>query len=203
MAQSTFLSILSFSKSHLLSQIVLPQLMFTKWISVFVIVVLLSSHGLQHTRLPSPSPSPGACSNSCPLSRWCLPTISASVIPFSSCLQSLPASGSLSSSICVLACIKKIHKLDELKNWGEWSPASDRRACPSFTPVMQTFKWYFSYKFLGLWVLFSPTGPIELTHISNFVFLILVLMASKSLTWIHFMSHFCLEVQIREYSPSR
>ena len=51
-------------------------------------------HGLQHARLPCPSPSPGVCSNSCPLSWWCLPTISSSVIPFSSCLQSFPASGS-------------------------------------------------------------------------------------------------------------
>ena len=51
-------------------------------------------HGLQHTRLPCPSPSPGAYSNSCPLSRWCHPSISSSVIPFSSCLQSFPASGS-------------------------------------------------------------------------------------------------------------
>ena len=51
-------------------------------------------HGLQHTRPPCPSPSPGACSNSCPLSWWCQPTISSSVVPFSSCLQSFPASGS-------------------------------------------------------------------------------------------------------------
>ena len=54
----------------------------------------LQPHGLQHTRLPCPSPSPRACSNSCPLSQWCHPTISSSVIPFSSCLQSFPASGS-------------------------------------------------------------------------------------------------------------
>ena len=51
-------------------------------------------HELQHARLPCPSLSPGVCSNSCPLSQWCHPTISSSVIPFSSCLQSLPASGS-------------------------------------------------------------------------------------------------------------
>ena len=50
-------------------------------------------HGLQHARLPCPS-SPGACSNSHPLSRWCHPTILSSVTPFSPCLQSLPASGS-------------------------------------------------------------------------------------------------------------
>ena len=43
--------------------------------------------------LPCPSPSPGVCSNSCPLSQWCHPTISSSIIPFSSCLQSFPASG--------------------------------------------------------------------------------------------------------------
>ena len=53
-----------------------------------------AAHGLQHTRLPRLSPSPGAFSNSCPLSQWCHPTISSSVIPYSSCIQSLPASGS-------------------------------------------------------------------------------------------------------------
>ena len=54
----------------------------------------LQPHGLQHARLPCPSPTPGACSNSCPLSQWCHPTISSSVIPFPSCLQSCPESGS-------------------------------------------------------------------------------------------------------------
>ena len=53
----------------------------------------LQPHGLQPARLPCPSPTPGACSNSCPLSQWCHPTISFSVIPFSSCLQSFPSSG--------------------------------------------------------------------------------------------------------------
>ena len=54
----------------------------------------LQPHGLQHARLPCPSPTPGACSNSCPLSRWCHSIASSSVVPFSSCLQSFPASGS-------------------------------------------------------------------------------------------------------------
>ena len=58
----------------------------------------LQPHGLQHTRLPCPSPTPRAYSNSCPLSLWCHPTISSSVIPFSSCLQSFPASGSFQMS---------------------------------------------------------------------------------------------------------
>ena len=51
-------------------------------------------HGLQHSRFPCPSQSPRACSNSCPLSRWCIPTISSSAVPFTFCLQSFPASGS-------------------------------------------------------------------------------------------------------------
>ena len=58
----------------------------------------LRPHGLQHARLSCPSPSPGACSNSCPSSRWCYPTISSSVIPFSSCPQSFPSSGSFQMS---------------------------------------------------------------------------------------------------------
>ena len=58
----------------------------------------LRPHGLQHTRLPCPSPAPGACSNSISVSQWCHPTISSSVIPFFSCLQSFPASGSFPNS---------------------------------------------------------------------------------------------------------
>ena len=70
----------------------LPQ----HWVSQFsrsVVSNSLQPHGLQHTRLPYP-PIPGACSNSCPSSWWCHPTISPSVVPFSSCLQSFPASES-------------------------------------------------------------------------------------------------------------
>ena len=54
----------------------------------------LQPHGLQHARLPCPSPTPRVYSDSCPLSRWCHPTNSPSAVPFSSCLQSFPASGS-------------------------------------------------------------------------------------------------------------
>ena len=74
----------------------------TEWLSSlqFISIPLLSHvdtlrpHGLQHTRPPCPSQMPGAYSDSCLLSQWCHPTISSSVIPFSSCLQSFPASGS-------------------------------------------------------------------------------------------------------------
>ena len=54
----------------------------------------LRPHGLQHARLLCPSTTPGAYTNSCPSSRWCHPAISSSVVPFSSCLQSCPVSGS-------------------------------------------------------------------------------------------------------------
>ena len=58
----------------------------------------LRPHGLQQARPPCPSPTPGVYLNSCPLSRWCHPTISSSLVPFSSCLQSFPASGSFQMS---------------------------------------------------------------------------------------------------------
>ena len=58
----------------------------------------LQPHGLQHARPPCPSPTPRIYSNSCPLSRWCHPTISCSVMAFVSCLQSFPASGSFPMS---------------------------------------------------------------------------------------------------------
>ena len=58
----------------------------------------LRPHGLQHARLPCLPPSPGVCSNSCPLSQWCHPTFLSSVTPLSACLQSFPASGSFPMS---------------------------------------------------------------------------------------------------------
>ena len=58
----------------------------------------LQPHELQHARPPCPSPTPRVHSNSCPLSQWCHPAISTSVVPFSSCSQSLPASGSFPMS---------------------------------------------------------------------------------------------------------
>ena len=60
----------------------------------------LPPHGLQYSRLPCPSQTPGAYSNSCPSSWWCHPTMSSSVVPFSSRLQSFPASGSFPMRQC-------------------------------------------------------------------------------------------------------
>ena len=64
------------------------------WFSRSVLSGSLRHHGLQHTRPPCPSPSPRVYSNSCPLSWWCHPTISSSVVSIYSCLQSFPVSGS-------------------------------------------------------------------------------------------------------------
>ena len=73
-----------------------------KWIQFSSVTSVVSNclqpHGQQHARPPCPSPPPRVYSNSCPSSRWCHPTISSSVVPFSSCLQSFPASGSFQMS---------------------------------------------------------------------------------------------------------
>ena len=68
----------------------------------------LRPHGPQHTRPPCPSPTPGVYSNSCPLSWWCNPAISSSVIPFSSLLQSFPASWSFQMSQFFASCGQSI-----------------------------------------------------------------------------------------------
>ena len=75
-----------------------PFKLLLMFLSCSVMSDSLQSHGPQHTRLPCPSLSPRVCSNSWPLSWWCHPTILSSVVPFSSCLQSFPASGSFPMS---------------------------------------------------------------------------------------------------------
>ena len=83
-----------------LHQLTFPLTVYVQFNSVQSLshVRLFATHGLQHARPPCPSPTPGVYSNSCPLSQWCHPTISSSVIPFSSCPQSFPASGSFQMS---------------------------------------------------------------------------------------------------------
>ena len=88
--QLTFISL--FALFHKKSSITTMMLLLL--FSRSVVSNFLRLHGLQHARLPCPSPSPRACSNSCPLSQWCHPTISSSVVPFSSYIQSFPVLGS-------------------------------------------------------------------------------------------------------------
>ena len=86
---------LSYLHFHTLSEIIFCcHLDYSSSVQSLSCVDSLWPHGVQHSRLPCPSSIPGTCSNSCPLSRWCSPTISSSIVPFSSYLQSFLASGS-------------------------------------------------------------------------------------------------------------
>ena len=76
------------------TSVVFPSSVTSVQFSLSVVSDFLRPHGLQDTRLPCSSPTPRACSNTCPSSWWCHPTFSSSVIPFFSCLQSFPESGS-------------------------------------------------------------------------------------------------------------
>ena len=111
---------------------------------------------------PMPSPTPGACSNSCPLSWWCHPTISSSVIPFSSHLQSFPASGSFQMSqffpsggqsigVSALASVLPVNIQDSfsLGFWLVWSPHSPRD-CQVFCSTIVQKHQFFSAQ-LSLW----------------------------------------------------
>ena len=98
---------------------------------------LLQPHGLQHARLPCPSPTPGVCSNSCPSSWWCHLTISSSVVPFSSRLQSFPHQG-------LFQWVSSSHQV--VKGL-------------EFQLQHQPFQWIFRTDFLWDWLVGSPCGP--------------------------------------------
>ena len=114
----------------------------------------LQPHGPQHARLPYPSPTPGAHPNPCPWSRWCHPTISSSVVPFSSCPQSFPASGSFPKTFvwrvlnlsCVLQQLVKMHpsmcSATTAKFNNSWSTFST--ICPSSAPKELPFDFSLS-----------------------------------------------------------
>ena len=102
-------------------------------------------HGLQHARLPCPSPAPGACSDLCPSSWWCHPTISSSVIPFSSCLQSFPASPCISPS-------NEYSGLIFLEDWLIWSPC-----CPRNSQESSSTKRFKSINSSAPSLLYGPT----------------------------------------------
>ena len=113
--------------------------------------------------IPCPSPSPGAWSNSCPSSRWCHPTISSSVVPFSSCLWSFPASGSFpmsqfftsgGQSIGISASalsFQWIFRIDFLYNWLVWS------CCPRESQVSSPAPQFESISSSVLSLLYGPT----------------------------------------------
>ena len=124
----------------------------------------LRPHGLQHTRLPCPSPTSRACSNSCPSNWWCHPTISSSVVPLSSCPQSFPVSGSLQMSqfsssggqsigASALASVPPKNLEDGfplgLTGWSPYCPRDSQESSP--TPQFK------SINSLALSFLYSPT----------------------------------------------
>ena len=155
----------------------------------------LRPHRLQHAKPPCPSPTPEVCPNSCLLSQWCHPTISSSVVPFSSsCLQSFPASGSYWVSCSHQGAkvlefqlqpqsFQWIFRIDFLKDWLVWSPCSPRDSQES-SPTSQ-FK---NINSLVLSFLYSPTltsicdywknhsfdleGPLSAVHQVGFFFFI-------------------------------
>ena len=121
-------------------------------------------HGLQHNRLPCPSPIPRAYSNSSPSSHWCHPTISSSAVPFSSRLQSSPASRSFPMSQFFSSdgqklefqlqhqCFQWIFRADFLQEWLIWCSCSPRDPQES-SPTPQ----FNSINSLALSFLYSPT----------------------------------------------
>ena len=97
----------------------------------------LQPRGLQHARLPCPSPTPGACSNLCPSSGWCLPTILSSVFPVSSCLN-----------------------LSQHQGLFQWVPSSHQVAkILEFQLQQQSLQWIFSTDFLWNWLVWSLCSP--------------------------------------------
>ena len=118
----------------------------------------------QHARLPYPSPTPRACSSSCSLSQWSHPTISSSVIPFSSCLQSFPASGSFPRSqffasggqsigVPASASVLPVNTQDWFTlEWTGWISLLSRRFSRVFsnTAVQR-------HQFFGAQLLYDPT----------------------------------------------
>ena len=111
--------------------------------SVTQLCPTLRPHGLQYARLPYPSPTPGACSNSCPSHQWCHPTMLSSVIPFSSCLQSFPASGSFLMSQVFASggqvlelqlqrqSFQWIFRTDFLSDWSPCTPRDSQESSPT------------------------------------------------------------------------
>ena len=104
----------------------------------------LRPHELQHARPPCPSPIPGVYSNSCPSSRWCLPAISSFVVPFSSCPQSLPASGSFpmsqlfawggqSTGVSASASVLPMNTQDWSLGWISWISLQSKRISRVFS----------------------------------------------------------------------
>ena len=107
-----------------LSLAVLCQITFSVQFSCSVVSNSLQSHELQHARPPCPSPTPGVYPNSCPVSRWCHLTISSSIIPFSSCLQSFQHQG-LFKWVSSSHQVAKVLEFQLQRQFFQWTPRTD------------------------------------------------------------------------------
>ena len=127
-------------------------MLFLLLFSLSVLSESLWPHGLQHASLPCPSPSLRVCSNSCPLSQWCHPNNSISVLSFSSCLQSFPAPGSFPMSrLLSLELTKNVNLMILLSNFVSYHCNDCENYWPSFL---------YSKLILNFW-LFSPLLPLS------------------------------------------
>ena len=116
----------------------IPPLCVCVQFSLPVVSNSLRPHERQHAKLPCPSPTPGVHPNPCPFSRWCHPTILSSVIPFSSYLQSFPASASIFQWVSSLYQVARVLE---------------------FQLQHQSFQWIFRVDFLWDWLVGSPCSP--------------------------------------------
>ena len=125
----------------------------------------LQSHGLQHIRLPCPSPTPRACSNSCPLSQWCHPTISSSVFPFS-CLQSW-ALFPQSSGNHVYSCNELLlPPLEIFFLWGfSWV---ENLTCALWVSCCPFSRLYSKDLSLSRWIAFNIVSKLSMCHLMLF-----------------------------------
>ena len=122
--------------------------------------------GLQHTRLPCPSWSPGVCSNSCPLSQWCPPTILSSVISFSSCPQSFLASGFFPVNWLFVSGVLRIRTsasasvfLINIQGWFPLGLTALILSCPKVSQESCPAPQFKRISSLALTLLYGPTLP--------------------------------------------
>ena len=131
-------------------------------------------HGLQHARPPCPSPTPRVYPNSCPSSHWCHPTISSSDVPFSSCLQSFPASGSFQMSQLFASGGQSIRVSASTSvlpmNTQDWSPSDGLVGSPCSPRDSQESSPKTQFKNINssvLSFLYSPNLPSTHDHWKN------------------------------------
>ena len=174
----------------------------------------LQPHGLQHTRLPCPSPTPRAYSNSCPSRLWCYPIISSSVVPFSSCLQSFPASGSFQKWVSSSHHVAKVLEFQLQHPSFQWifrtdflldglvgSPCSPRDSQESFpTPQSKSINsWRSVFFIVQLSHPYTTTGKTTAltrqTFVGKVMSLLFNMLSRLVLTFLprskHFLFHGC------------